>query len=125
MSVGGFLLGGRLDKHNLLDAPGFQPACEFAFQPSVDLNFRASYSAGFRAPQAFDEDMHVSMVGEGKLASIRNMEGLKKEKSHSFSVSADWFGALGEVRLNLLAEGFYTKLNDVFALRDLVSRTVC
>ena len=115
----GFLLGGRLDKHNLLDDPVFSPRVNLRFNPFPDLNFRASYSAGFRAPQAFDEDMHVSMVGEGKLASIRNMEGLKKEKSHSFSVSADWFGALGQVRLNLLAEGFYTKLNDVFALRDL------
>lgn len=115
----GFLVGGRLDKHNLLDAPVFSPRVNLRFNPSADLNFRASYSAGFRAPQAFDEDMHVSMVGEGKLASIRNREGLRKENSHSFSVSADWFGALGRVRFNLLAEGFYTKLNDVFALKDL------
>ncbi len=113
-----FLIGARLDKHNLLDAPVFSPRVNIRFNPSENLNFRASYSAGFRAPQTYDEDLHVDMVGEGRLAIVRNIEGLKKEKSHSLSLSGEVFHTFGKVQVNLLAEGFYTRLQDVFALRD-------
>ena len=47
------LLGGRLDKHNMLDHVVFSPRVNLRFNPTPDLNFRASYSGGFRAPQAF------------------------------------------------------------------------
>lgn len=114
-----FLIGGRLDKHSMLNDPVFSPRVNLRFNPASNLNFRASYSAGFRAPQAYDEDLHIDMVGEGRLASIRNAEGLKKEKSHSLSLSGDLYHTFGKVQVNLLAEGFYTKLKDVFALHDL------
>lgn len=113
-----FLVGGRLDKHNLLDVPVFSPRVNIRFNPTDKLNFRASYSAGFRAPQTYDEDLHVDMVGEGRLAIVRNADGLKKEKSHSVSLSGELFHAFGKVQVNLLAEAFYTRLKDVFALRD-------
>ena len=119
-----FLLGGRLDKHNMLDDVVFSPRMNVRFNPTADLNFRASYSAGFRAPQAFDEDLHITLVGggdegDGRLSIIENSDDLKKEKSHSFSLSTDWYHTFGNVQVNLLAEGFYTKLDDVFALRPL------
>ena len=112
------LLGGRLDKHNMLDHVVFSPRVNLRFNPTPDLNFRASYSGGFRAPQAFDEDLHIAAVG-GDVAIIRLAPGLKEEKSRSVSVSADWYHRFGQVRVNLLAEGFYTNLKDVFVLEDI------
>lgn len=115
----GILLGGRLDKHSMLENPVFSPRVNVRFNPSESVNLRASYSAGFRAPQAYDEDLHIDMVGEGRLATIRNADGLKKERSNSFSLSGDFYRSFGKVQVNLLVEGFYTSLKDVFAVRDL------
>lgn len=112
------LLGGRLDKHNMLDHVVFSPRVNLRFNPTSDLNFRASYSGGFRAPQAFDEDLHIAAVG-GDVAIIRLAPGLKEEKSRSVSVSADWYHRFGQVQVNFLAEGFYTNLKDVFVLEDI------
>ena len=49
------LVGGRLDKHSMLDKPVFSPRANLRFNPTEDISLRASYSFGFRAPQAFDE----------------------------------------------------------------------
>lgn len=72
---------------------------------------------GFRAPQAFDEDLHISVAG-GKRIRIRLADNLKEERSHSFSTSADWYHTFGTVSLNLMAEGFLTVLKDTYALRE-------
>ena len=82
------------------------------------MNLRVSYAGGYRAPQAFDEDMHIAIVG-GKRVRIRLADDLKEERSHSVSLSADLYLTFGSVQANLLVEGFYTKLVDVFALRDI------
>ena len=90
------LIGGRLDKHNLVDHAIFSPRANVRFNPSESVNLRVSYAGGYRAPQAFDEDMHIAIVG-GKRVRI----------------------TFGRVQTNLLVEGFYTRLDDVFALRDI------
>lgn len=113
-----FLVGGRFDKHNLIDHVIFSPRANVRYNPTNDLNFRLSYSSGFRAPQAFDEDLHITAVG-GDVAIIRLIPGLKEEKSQSLSVSADWYHRFGEVQTNFLVEGFYTSLSDVFVLEDV------
>ena len=46
----GFLLGGRFDKHNLIDHLIFSPRANLRFNPNKDINLRLSYSSGFRAP---------------------------------------------------------------------------
>lgn len=113
-----FLLGGRFDKHNMLDHIVFSPRVNLRFNPTSDLNFRASYSGGFRAPQAFDEDLHIAAVG-GDVAIIQLAPGLKEEKSRSISLSADLYHRFGQVQVNFLVEGFYTNLKDVFVLEDI------
>ena len=114
----GILIGGRLDKHNLIDGLIFSPRANFRFNPSENINFRASYSYGFRAPQAFDEDLHIDNVG-GTVSMIRLADDLKVERSQSVSVSADIYRSWGNWQGNLLVEGFFTDLGDVFALREL------
>ncbi|MDE5707959.1 MAG: TonB-dependent receptor [Alistipes sp.] len=113
-----FLVGGRLDKHNLVDHAIFSPRVNVRFNPTESVNLRASYAGGYRAPQAFDEDMHIAVVG-GERVRIRLADGLREERSHSVSFSADLYHNFGSVQTNLLIEGFYTTLDHVFALRDL------
>ena len=111
------LAGVRMDKHNLIDTPIFSPRVNIRYSPFRDLAFRAVYASGFRAPQAFDEDLHVSVVG-GERIRVVLADGLKEERSHSFSLSGDWYRSFGTAQLNLMAEGFYTLLKDTYALRQ-------
>ena len=112
------LLGGRVDKHNLVAHAIFSPRVNVRFNPTEDVNLRVSYAGGFRAPQAFDEDMHISIAG-GERVRIRLADDLREERSNSFSASADLYHRFGGVQVNLLVEGFYTMLDDVFSLRAL------
>lgn len=113
----GFLVGGRFDKHNLIDHVIFSPRANLRYNPTKDINLRLSYSSGFRAPQAFDEDLHVENVG-GNVAMVKLADDLTEEKSQSLSASVDFYHRFGAWQMNLLAEGFYTKLKDVFFLTD-------
>ncbi len=117
----GFLVGGRLDNWYNASNKKFlcipSPRVTFRYNPTHNINLRATYGSGFRAPQAFDEDLHILIVG-GERTRIRLAEDLKEERSHSFTVSADMYKTWGRVQANLLVEGFCTILNDVFALRD-------
>ena len=113
-----FLIGGRLDKHNLMNHVIFSPRANLRYNPTDDVNLRLSYSNGFRAPQAFDEDLHVTAVG-GDVALIQLSPNLKEEKSQSLSASADLYHRFGPVQVNFLLEGFYTDLRDVFILEEI------
>jgi outer membrane receptor for ferrienterochelin and colicins len=114
----GILIGGRLDKHNLIRKVIFSPRANLRYNPTENINLRASYSYGFRAPQAFDEDLHIDNVG-GTVSMIRLADDLRVEKSQSVSVSADIYQNWGEWQGNFLVEGFYTDLDDVFALKEI------
>ncbi len=114
-----FLVGARMDKHNMIDNVIFSPRANVRFNPTEDINIRASYSSGFRAPQAFDEDMHISAVG-GEIAMIQRAKDLKEEKSQSLSTSVDFYHRFKHgIQTNFLIEGFYTSLSDVFVLEDI------
>lgn len=114
----GFLIGARVDKHSLIDHAIVSPRANIRFNPSRGCNFRLSYSTGFRSPQAYDEDFHVAIVGGDRVVTVL-APGLKQESSQSVSASADLYHTFGRVQTNLLVEGFYTDLSDVFALRQL------
>lgn len=113
-----FLIGGRFDKHNFVDRIIFSPRTNIRFNPTENVNLRASYAGGFRAPQAFDEDLHIGIVGGERLVTVL-ADNLKEERSNSFSLSADIYHKFENAQVNLLVEGFYTDLNNVFALRQL------
>lgn len=114
-----FLIGARMDKHNMIDNVVVSPRANIRFNPTENINIRASYSSGFRAPQAFDEDMHISAVG-GEVAMIQRAEDLKEEKSQSLSTSVDFYHRFKNgMQVNFLVEGFYTSLNDVFVLEEI------
>ena len=116
-----FLVGGRLDKHNMLDKVVFSPRLNVRYNPIEDINLRASYSYGFRAPQTFDEDLHIEAVG-GTASLIELSKNLKQESSQSVSLSSDMYHSWGEWQGNLLVEGFFTSIDDVFALTKIGER---
>lgn len=112
------LAGFRIDNHNLIDNPIFSPRVNLMYKPTDKFQTRLTWSTGFRAPQAYDEDLHITAVGgEGTL--IHLADGLKPEKSNSFSGSIDWVFNVGHWQANVLLEGFYTDLRDVFILETV------
>ena len=119
----GLLLGGRLDKHNLISHLIFSPRVNLRYNPTPNTNLRLTYAGGFRAPQAFDEDLHTK-ISDGDRVKIALAKDLKEERSHSFSASADLYKSFGTVQTNLLIEGFYTRLNNMFATRKLADDVV-
>ena len=112
------LLGLRLDSHNLIDNPILSPRINMMWKPSDNLQTRLTWSTGFRAPQAYDEDLHVTAVG-GEGVLIKLADGLKPEYSNSFSGSADWTFRGGHFLFNILGEAFFTTLSDVFYLQNI------
>ena len=112
------LIGGRIDKHNLISRAILSPRVNLRYNPTDNINLRATYAGGFRAPQAFDEELHVGLAGGERIMTVLAKD-LKEERSNSFSLSADLYKTFGNVQTNLLIEGFCTLLDDVFGLRNL------
>ena len=112
------LAGGRMDKHNLIERPILSPRVNLLYKPQEKFQARLTYSTGFRAPQAYDEDLHVTAVGgEGVLITLA--DGLREERSNSYSGSVDYTATFGHWQANVLVEGFYTGLSHVFVLEDM------
>lgn len=113
-----FLLGGRLDKHNLIDKPIFSPRINLLYKINEHFSNRLTYSKGFRAPQAFDEDLHIMAIG-GEATLIQLSEDLKTESSDSYSGSIDIYLNNNNIQINFLIEAFYTYLNNVFVVEEI------
>ena len=111
------LIGGRMDKHTMIAKPIVSPRISARYAPVSWLNLRASYASGYRGPQAFDEDLHVTAVGQG-VALIFVDPNLKPEKSHSINFSVEFNKSWSKTAFLFLAEGFYTILNHVFLLEE-------
>lgn len=123
--------GGRLDfiqiegKYDLQEARFSNDISERVFVPrfsamyeiSSDWKARLSYAQGYRAPQAFDEDLHISLVG-GSPVFIQLANNLRIEHSNSVSASLDWNTVQGDIQSNVVLEIFYTDLNHPFILSN-------
>ena len=107
------LVGARMDKHTLVQAPVVSPRLNLRYAPTDHLTLRTGYASGFRAPQVYDEDLHVGAVN-GELYRITNAPTLRMERSHSFNASANFCFHIGSLEADLLLEGFYTRINDAF-----------
>lgn len=111
----GILLGMRLDKHNLIENLILSPRVSFRHAINDMITFRTGYSKGFRAPQVYDEDLHGSAIG-GEISYVENNANLKPESSNSLSASFDFDKTFGKVQTELLVEGFFTAISDVFVM---------
>ncbi|MEO0473954.1 MAG: TonB-dependent receptor, partial [Bacteroidota bacterium] len=78
-----------------------------------NLRFRGGYARGFRAPQAFNEDLHISSAG-GDQVFVLLSDDLDKETSDAFTGSLNYTKDIGLAQFSLLLEGFYTRLKNPF-----------
>ena len=119
-----FSLGARFDNYNITcknkiseskSGNVFIPRGNILYDFSDMLQARLSYGKGYRAPQIFDEDLHIETSGSRQVI-YRNDPDLKQENSHSLMASFDVNTSIGEnTKINLIAEGFYTILENAFA----------
>lgn len=116
------LIGFRLDKHNMIDRPIFAPRANIRYSPIENIGLRVSYSSGYRAPQAYNEDLHIDALNHS-VSIIEIDPNLRPEFSHSLSASVDLYHSFGRLQTNLLVEGFYTMLDDVFTLENMREET--
>jgi outer membrane receptor for ferrienterochelin and colicins len=104
---------GNIERQSDVAQTAFSPRLTLSWQASRQIKLRAGYARGFRAPQAFNEDLHISSVG-GEQQFVILSEGLKTEYSDAFTTSVNYSKTLNLLQLDLLIEGFYTALQDPF-----------
>jgi len=102
--------GARVDVHSEVADPIISPRVTVMVEPASNFRFRNSVGFGFRAPEAFDEDLHISNVG-GELQSVTQDPSLKEESAVTFSIAPEW-----QITDNWRLETnfFYTQLRDTF-----------
>ncbi len=91
----------------------FSPRVTLLYKLSEAIRLRAGYARGFRAPQAFNEDLHISSVG-GEPQFVILSDELDKETSNAFTGSFNYTKNLGLAQFNFLVEGFFTQLQNPF-----------
>lgn len=123
------LLGARLDNVNVegfysieninrntdISETVFSPRITLAYEFTDDLKFRGGYARGFRAPQAFNEELHVSSVG-GEPQFVILSNDLNPEFSNAFTGSFNYTKEFNTTQTNFLLEGFYTTLENPFTI---------
>lgn len=91
----------------------FNPRISTLYKAHKNLRFRASYASGFRAPQAFDEDLHLSTLG-GTVRIVQLDPNLQVEQSDSWNLGIEWETPVGKWEGRWSVDGFYTLLNNPF-----------
>jgi len=91
----------------------FSPRLTLLYDLLEGVQVRGGYARGFRAPQAFNEDLHISSVG-GEPQFVIISDELEKELSDAFTASVEMTKFLANTETHLLVEGFYTRLQNPF-----------
>ena len=115
VSVDGQYNVGTINRSVDASQTAFSPRLTLSYQLTDALKFRGGYARGFRAPQAFNEDVHVSSVG-GEAQFVILSENLRTEYSNAFTGSLNYSKNIDLLQLDFLVEGFYTTLVDPFTL---------
>lgn len=104
---------GNIARSSQVDLGVFSPRLTFLYDFSSTLQFRGGYARGFRAPQAFNEDLHLSSVGGEPQFTILS-DDLETEFADAYTASLNFTRNFGKVQTNFLVEGFYTDLKNPF-----------
>ncbi len=115
ISVDGTYDVGDISRNADISQTTLNPRLTLAYQLTKDLKFRGGYARGFRAPQAFNEDLHISSVG-GEPQFVILSDDLDAEFSNAFTGSFNYTREFNRIQTNILLEGFYTNLEDPFTL---------
>lgn len=104
---------GDINRSSNINTSVFSPRFNILYDIHENLQFRTGYARGFRAPQAFNEDLHISLVG-GEPSFVILSDDLKTELSDAYTLSFNYTNNLGETQLSFLIEGFHTNLKRPF-----------
>lgn len=115
INVDGFYRVGSIARNVDISQSAFNPRLTVAYEFTDNLKFRGGYARGFRAPQAFNEDLHISSVG-GEPQFVILSNDLAPEYSNAFTGSFNYTKEFNTTQTNFLVEGFYTTLVDPFTL---------
>lgn len=115
VKVNGFYRVGDINRNVDISQTALNPRLTLSYAFNDDLKFRGGYARGFRAPQAFNEDLHISSVG-GEPQFVILSDDLEPEYSNAFTASLNYTKEFILVQTNFLLEGFYTSLIDPFTL---------
>ena len=106
-------LGLRLTHHETFDNR-LTPKATLMYAPG-NLRFRATYSAGFRAPGLDELYYHYFSVNRGKPQISFGNQSLSPEKSHYFSLNAEYRDEVIAVSLT----GFVNRINDMVIKQNI------
>ena len=84
---------------------------------NTKTQLRLNWAQGYRAPQAFDEDLHIELLG-GAARFVRLGSNLVPERSNSFSATLQRESKVKHSGLLSSLELFYTQLQNPFLLLD-------
>ncbi len=111
---GNYNIGG-ISRNVSIDRTVLSPRITISYSILNSLKFRGGYARGFRAPQAFNEDLHISSVG-GEPQFVILSEDLDTEFSNAFTASLNYSKNFNKIQTDFLLEGFFTDLRDPFTL---------
>lgn len=106
-------VGARYDYHENFNSH-LTPKATLMYSPGA-FNFRATYSAGFRAPGLDELHYHYYSVNRGKPQIIFGNENLEPEKSHYWSLNAEY--RTGALAVSLT--GFVNNIKDMVVRKDV------
>lgn len=109
---GNYTVGG-ISREVDLSQTTLSPRVTLSYRLTDELRLRGGYARGFRAPQAFNEDLHISSVG-GEPQFVILSDNLQTEFSNAFTGSLNYSKNINLIQLDFLLEGFFTSLEDPF-----------
>ncbi|MDR5591461.1 TonB-dependent receptor [Christiangramia sp. SM2212] len=113
ISVSGNYAVENIQRESKIDQTVLSPRLTILYDITEELQFRGGYARGFRAPQAFNEDLHISSVG-GEFQFVILSNDLKTEYSNAYTASFNYSKSINKLQTDFLLEGFYTELKDPF-----------
>ncbi|GAL88861.1 TonB-dependent receptor [Jejuia pallidilutea] len=115
VAVDGFYTIQNIERTSNVSETVLSPRFTLLYNISDAIQFRGGYARGFRAPQAFNEDLHISSVG-GEQRFVILSENLESEFSNAYTASFNLTKDFNKTQTNLLVEGFYTTLKNPFTI---------
>jgi outer membrane receptor for ferrienterochelin and colicins len=106
-------IGMRAEKHSMIDNINIIPRANIRYQIINNLNLRGSYTEGYRAPEITGGDLDIA-IQDGKATLLEFAEGIKPERSRSFSAGFDTKFYNENFYSYFLVEGFFTRINNAF-----------
>jgi len=115
VDVDGFYAVQGIERSSQVNQTVLSPRLTILYDINEDIQFRGGYARGFRAPQAFNEDLHISSVG-GEQRFVILSDDLESEFSNAYTASLNFTKEFNKTQTNFLIEGFYTTLQNPFTI---------